>query len=1305
MGVLVESLHSGEFGQSAKGGYGRPPTLVATSRALFLTSLYGLHPRINQEKATEFVMAATGWGQRATNLEEGEEAAKPVAGNLDTVEDFYAAILCFQYLNLPLPELAGVSTYFRSMWDEKSNLFGPAPGQPGDVKSSALLMLAAEQFGKLHDLHGEAAKIRQVLNQSLDASGSWFSFPKEYMGGTNSIVANYYAVVLARKCGHDFQNVTGMTNFIVSLQQLDKSLTKYGGLYGDQSRAFISLETTVYGVATLQMLSMQPLPHHTSSHANQTSDDNASDYSDRTSKDVGAVLARSLDLNALTCFLGKAPTDLKSAFLVHLALSSVPSLLLHSFQTAISYEFECSDKQLQQTLTGNVLHADTLSACPLSEMIWSVRAGSNQIVQGTAIRPTLNVSTFRGLPHSGLQVKLSASYYSGLNGAAEVKLQDDVDMPWNADTQNYVSRELVQTSAFVGKLKIYITAKSEVPGLGQISFSVEDTKLIGYGLSISSQAEVDGKQVPVGGDVKLGSNFSVGLVLFNGINGNFLQGNFLIKFRVLDASLLTMGIQWLNGTKNEDPIRFNYSLSSDALLPSGRLHFIIEIFDPQSGQVTLIVGRQKMRNLLPQVHTNTMLWYNLKQQMVASNITIDKRNASLGDTVTVEMIPGIITESDQFRPFTSRTAKHRRFVMELISPTGDVGRRIDGVLSAGENISKYTFVRKVETNLRSLGEYSVTFRFLSAHYAGTPQILRNLCGFSAPDEEVPGGICEHLKFNVSANLRVEMIKSNPVAGGNITLGSELLLAFKVIETSTQVEVQASGEDAARVLLYIFDVAEEICQHRIIAGSNSVDRASEISLASNASEEHVASSSSAEKERRDGEFVVRWTVGPNTVFGKLILRLKMQVVDGVDQDLLSAETEEGWRYEVNVGGEVKGTILSVYTTQIISTLDPEQNDLQCRHLSLSLQQDAMLYIVRLYLSYWGVEYKYTESIREHSNKIWAQMSPMSVPIIEGARMEVSNLRVTATRWLGLLRFNSSQVVVDWIALRGDQIIASLQESFCRLLQRIQILWRSFKEYVSSERWALFVINFHLDSESKNFTGATLLADLKYRSTLQAQWKAMPGFTEVPVLYENDGNYQLFSADRNCQVCSVSNRTVEDDECMISICRDRNGQYRVNIRRLVDLQAEMLQVERIRKKRDDADLLALRRGLPVIETEASQFDLFNVQEQVEDKVNPIFYICIALIYMFGSFALLRTIVSLGSMASFKSSQRSSHKVGKHKKKNRARRTHSPPSERTTGLAQTEGTEETQTNSQVQAGPVDMELSSEQIENDELYYANDM
>ena len=70
--------------------------------------------------------------------------------------------------------------------------------------------------------------------------------------------------------------------------------------------------------------------------------------------------------------------------------------------------------------------------------------------------------------------------------------------------------------------------------------------------------------------------------------------------------------------------------------------------------------------------------------------------------------------------------------------------------------------------------------------------------------------------------------------------------------------------------------------------------------------------------------------------------------------------------------------------------------------------------------------------------------------------------------------------------------------------------------------------------------------------------------------------------------------------------RNGHYRINIRRRVDLQAETLQLERVRKKKDDADLLALRRGLPVIETDARQSDRPNDHEQVDDKVNPIFHI---------------------------------------------------------------------------------------------------
>ena len=42
----------------------------------------------------------------------------------------------------------------------------------------------------------------------------------------------------------------------------------------------------------------------------------------------------------LECFIGRAPTDLMSAYLVHFALSSSPFLLARYLQAALSYEFE-----------------------------------------------------------------------------------------------------------------------------------------------------------------------------------------------------------------------------------------------------------------------------------------------------------------------------------------------------------------------------------------------------------------------------------------------------------------------------------------------------------------------------------------------------------------------------------------------------------------------------------------------------------------------------------------------------------------------------------------------------------------------------------------------------------------------------------------------------------------------------------------------------------------------------------------------------------------------------------------------------
>jgi hypothetical protein len=55
-GAVVDALPTL---QSPRGGFGKPPSLLATSRALFLARLYGSMGRIDVKKAAEFVRSAS----------------------------------------------------------------------------------------------------------------------------------------------------------------------------------------------------------------------------------------------------------------------------------------------------------------------------------------------------------------------------------------------------------------------------------------------------------------------------------------------------------------------------------------------------------------------------------------------------------------------------------------------------------------------------------------------------------------------------------------------------------------------------------------------------------------------------------------------------------------------------------------------------------------------------------------------------------------------------------------------------------------------------------------------------------------------------------------------------------------------------------------------------------------------------------------------------------------------------------------------------------------------------------------------
>lgn len=97
LGIIVGSLPTL---QSAGGGFGRPPGLVTTSRALFLAHLYGRLDNLHRKGAEDFVRSATGWGPKEE--EEPPEEVESV-GNIKDVEELHAAILCYQVCSLLSP--------------------------------------------------------------------------------------------------------------------------------------------------------------------------------------------------------------------------------------------------------------------------------------------------------------------------------------------------------------------------------------------------------------------------------------------------------------------------------------------------------------------------------------------------------------------------------------------------------------------------------------------------------------------------------------------------------------------------------------------------------------------------------------------------------------------------------------------------------------------------------------------------------------------------------------------------------------------------------------------------------------------------------------------------------------------------------------------------------------------------------------------------------------------------------------------------------------------------------------------------
>jgi len=186
-------------------------------------------------------------------------------------------------------------------------------------------------------------------------------------GDLSHVVCNYYFVLLAGLTGLSLDPVIPrMVETIVSLQNLDRSQQKIGGIFKDVTRSGLTLSSTLYGVATLHSLSL------------------LSDYD--------STFTSQLDMSALGAFLASAPSDMESAYMAHRALAYTP-IITNYFETKVSYDI-------------------------LNGLGWGTvdegAGGRGDVVQGTVMRPMLSVTTFgKNLTHSGLEVIVSAKQQNG----------------------------------------------------------------------------------------------------------------------------------------------------------------------------------------------------------------------------------------------------------------------------------------------------------------------------------------------------------------------------------------------------------------------------------------------------------------------------------------------------------------------------------------------------------------------------------------------------------------------------------------------------------------------------------------------------------------------------------------------------------------------------------------------------------------------------------------------------------------------------------------------------------------------------
>eukprot|EP01120_Amphizonella_sp_Union-15-10_P004151 TRINITY_DN1474_c0_g1_i1.p1 TRINITY_DN1474_c0_g1~~TRINITY_DN1474_c0_g1_i1.p1 ORF type:complete len:980 (-),score=217.99 TRINITY_DN1474_c0_g1_i1:23-2962(-) len=226
--------------QNSNGGFqltkSDPPSLEATSYALFLSSLFGSRDKINQGAVIPFIESLKRSDSGYANTQEQTTS--------DLISTKYALLSYHHAGEVATPKSSALSSFIQQLYDSKSKFFVPKAGAKGDIKATALAL----QCLQLLNDDRTGASLKNEIKANLEKFKKDYSF--DFKDGRSATSDNYYGIVVGKFVGIDFDaNSDRWAQYFVSKQVLHGK--NKGGFYADDKNTEVTLESTWHAVAAL----------------------------------------------------------------------------------------------------------------------------------------------------------------------------------------------------------------------------------------------------------------------------------------------------------------------------------------------------------------------------------------------------------------------------------------------------------------------------------------------------------------------------------------------------------------------------------------------------------------------------------------------------------------------------------------------------------------------------------------------------------------------------------------------------------------------------------------------------------------------------------------------------------------------------------------------------------------------------------------------------------------------------------------------------------------------------------------------